>query len=314
MSDVGIEAIGYHLPSATLDCVAVGEPLNASPDFIDQKLGFRKLCRKPGGQATSELAAKAFYDLCERTSLDPQQIECLVVVTQNPDGGGIPHVSARLHRQLELPGAVACFDISLGCSGFVHGLEIARGFMQLQGLKRGLLFTADPYSIIIDPNDRDTALLFGDGAACTLLSSQPRLRIGKTCYATGSEFADAILVDERGGSLRMNGNQVFRYVARSVPKQIKQCLQANHCELEEIDLFLLHQGSKYIVNTLMSNLRLDPERVPFTATDCGNTVSSSIPIMLAPLLQQTEGPPARTLLSGFGVGLAAATTVAFRVA
>ena len=110
----------------------------------------------------------------------------------------------------------------------------------------------------------------------------------------------------------MSGNQVFRYVAKNVPKQIRHCLSKNDCDLDSIDLFLLHQGSKYIVETLATHLGVDKARVPFTSGQIGNTVSSSIPLLLAPLLDRVDGPPSRMLLSGFGVGLAAATTVVFR--
>ena len=311
MSEIGIEAIGVHLPDESLNCNELGADLDASPEFIATKLGFQQLCRKPTDQSTSDLALQSYEQLRSQANFKPADLDCLVVVTQNPDGGGIPHVSARLHQKLELPARVACFDISLGCSGFVHGLEVARGFMQISGMRRGLLFTADPYSCIIDPADRDTALLFGDASACTLLSDAPRLRVGKTCYETGSQFAEAIVVEQRGGALKMSGNQVFRYVARRVPKQIEQCLKANQCTLESIDLFLLHQGSKYIVDTLAANLKVDPERAPFAAGATGNSVSSSIPLLLEPLLKRDVGLPSRMLLSGFGVGLAAATTIVF---
>jgi len=312
MNEIGIEAVGVYIPNKRVNCVELGESLDASPAFIDSKLGFQELRRKDEQQSASDLCVLAFEDLNRQQEIDRSEIDCVVVVTQNPDGGGIPHVSAIVHNRLELPGYAACFDVSLGCSGFVHGLAEIRSFMAASGFRQGLLFTADPYSRIVDDNDRNTALLFGDAGACTLISETPRLRVGKTCYATGSEFATAIQVEERGACLQMYGNQVFRYVARNVPKQVARCLAENECELNGIDLFLLHQGSKYIVETLASNLDVDPSRIPFTAGGIGNTVSSSIPLMLAPLMNRPEGPPQTMLLSGFGVGLAAATTVVFR--
>ncbi len=312
MSKLGIEAVGVYIPNEKMNCVELGESLDASPAFIASKLGFHELRRKEDQQTASDLCVRAFEDLHASREIDRSEIDCVVVVTQNPDGGGIPHVSAIVHQRLQLAENAACFDISLGCSGFVHGLAVIRAFMAASGFRQGLLFTADPYSRILDMNDRNTALLFGDAAACTLVSETPRLRVGKTCYATGSEFATAIQVEKRNGCLQMYGNKVFRYVARNVPKQIAQCLDENGCEPDGIDLFLLHQGSKYIVETLASNLGVAPNRVPFAAGAIGNTVSSSIPLMLAPLLNQPEGPPQTMLLSGFGVGLAAATTVVFR--
>ena len=216
-----------------------------------------------------------------------------------------------MHRKLGLASTVACFDVSLACSGYVHGLSIISGFLRENSLNVGLLFTSDPYSRIIDPCDRDTVLLFADAATCTIVSPDWQYRVGKTCYLTDGSLAEAAQVKERAGCLRMNGHQVFRFVARQVLSQIRQCLQLNGCSIEDIDLFLVHQGSKYIVDTLAASLDLPSDRIPFGAGEIGNTISSSLPLLLTDQLRTPLGP--RTILmAGFGAGLASATTVLHR--
>src|SRR5262249_28319556 len=144
----------------------------------------------------------------------------------------------------------------------------------------GLLFTADPYSEIVDPKDRDTALLFGDAATCTLLTHSPAFTVGRTVYHTDGRCADAIRVPHRGARLHMDGNQVFRFVVKAVPPLIQRCLELNRLRENEVDLYLVHQGSRYIVDTLREQLKITPERIPFAMEKTGNTISSTIPQLL----------------------------------
>lgn len=305
----GIADIGVHLPAQALDPQELGTRLQADPAFIRTKLGFERLLRKPREEFCSDLCVHAYNELARRRDFANSPIEAIIVVTQNPDGGGIPHASALVHRKLAARPEVACFDISLGCTGYVHGLSIALGFLRDNDLAGGLLFTADPYSQIINVEDRDTVLLFGDAATCTYLCRQPVFEAGRTVYCTDSRAAEAICVAKRGGQLRMDGNQVFRFVVRSVPQLIQQCLERNRLTQSDVDLFLVHQGSRYIVDTLRDQLKVSPERMPFATEQTGNTVSSTIPQLLQPYLNSKAR---RIVVVGFGVGLAAAATVLYR--
>jgi 3-oxoacyl-[acyl-carrier-protein] synthase-3 len=309
MTRLGIGAIGSYVPETRILLAEIGERFDASPEFIRDKLGFRSLAARSDQDETSDLCFKACRDLRQSSGVELAGVECLVVITQNPDAHGLPHTSAILHERLGLGPDVACFDVSLGCSGFVHGLGIIEGFMANQGMTRGLLFTADPYTKVIDRDDRNTALLFGDGATCTLIDDQPRFWMGRAVYATSGRDHRAIRVDAHSRKLRMDGNQVFRFVTRTVPGQIQKCLQTNVCPIDEVDLFLLHQGSKYIVDTVATSMRLPREKVPFAAQETGNTVSSSIPMMLKTVLASHDAPARTIVLCGFGVGLSCATTL-----
>ncbi|QDU80843.1 3-oxoacyl-[acyl-carrier-protein] synthase 3 [Polystyrenella longa] len=308
MSKSGIEAIGKYIPPSRIDVAELGYKFDAKPDFIRRKIGFEKLARKASDEECSDLCVKAFEDVANRISFPISELDCIVVVTQNPDSGAIPHAAALVHRKIDAPPQVACFDISLGCTGFVHGLSVVLGFMRENNLQRGLFFTSDPYSAIMDPEDRDTAMLFGDAATCTVISPSAVYTVGKSSFATDSQYSEAIRTDKWGGKLSMDGNLVFRSVSMTVPGLIQRNLKLNGLSLEEVDLCLLHQGSKFIVDTVRSLLHLDEQKVPFQAGSIGNTVSSSIPLMLYDVLA-TNDQPDRILLAGFGVGLSAVATV-----
>jgi 3-oxoacyl-[acyl-carrier-protein] synthase III len=304
----GIERIGAYVPEDSLDVCALGERLDANPQFVREKLGFASLRRKGSEEECSDLCVRAFNDLISNHKVDLSEVDCVVVVTQNADYGGIPHASAIVHQKLKLNASVACFDLSLGCSGYVQGLSVLSGFLAENGLRAGLLFTADPYSRVIDENDRDTVMLFGDAATCSLISRTPRYRMGKAAFLTDSQHSHAIRIPTRGGVLEMDGNLVFRFVAKQVPRQIRHCLQLNNCELDGIDTFLVHQGSKFIVDTLASSLCIPRNKIPFDASSVGNTVSSSLPLLLRKYVD-CDVLPSPILLAGFGVGLSSAVNV-----
>ena len=306
MSSLGIQEIGIYLPSRTIDVHLLGQDLNTEQKFIDEKIGFKNLCIKDDSEESSDLCVKAYENLCQKVDISLSDVDCLVVVTQNPDGCGLPHTSAIVHKKLNIHSDVACFDISLGCSGYVQALSVITSFMQGNQMRYGLLFTADPYSKVVNPGDRNTALLFGDGATCTLISDSSRYTIGKTLYQTSGSMCHAIKVEKESRLLRMEGNLVFRFVAMNVPRQIDKCIHLNGCIPEKVDLFLIHQGSKYIVETIANSLKISLKKMPFKAENTGNTVSSSLPIMLADYLYCKYK---YIILSGFGVGLSSATTL-----
>jgi 3-oxoacyl-[acyl-carrier-protein] synthase-3 len=307
--EVGIKAIASHLGELRIDNLARADEFGKSPDFIKDKIGFVYLARKLPHQDTSDLCVAAFENLAGKAEIDPRSIDCLVVCTQNPDDKGLPHTAALVHEKLELPQHVAAFDVSLGCSGYVYGLAIAKSFMTAQGLESGLLFTADPYSKVLDPRDPNTELLFGDGATATWLGKQPAYDIGKGLFGTDGSGWRALAVQPDTGQLTMSGREVFMFTMKVVPQQIRECLRLNNLDAGDIDLFLLHQGSRFIVENMTKALALPPDRVPFAAADIGNTVSSSVPLMLEQHMTPVRN---KILISGFGVGLSWATSILSR--
>jgi len=181
--------------------------------------------------------------------------------------------------------------------------------MESNKLKKGLLFTADPYSKIINYEDKSTSLLFGDGATVSLLSDHPNWEIGRFTFGTKGSCGEAIRISEKDGKLVMNGREVFAFSATMVPDNISKVLTINGLKIEDIDLFALHQGSKYIIKTVTTRLGVDESKIPFVATNYGNTVSSSIPMILEHLSNRIN----KVLMSGFGVGLSWASTILTRI-
>lgn len=303
---IGIHDISYTIPERRSDNASRAGELGVPLATLARRIGVQQIALKPDTQDTSDLAAAAGEALLSRGRVRREDIECLVVVTQNPDGHGLPQTSARVHAKLGLPLHCAAFDVGLGCSGYAYGLSILRGFMESNGLRRGLLLTADPYSKIIDPQDKRTALLFGDAAAATLLGDDPVWRIGRFDFGTDGSKADSLRVSD--GRLFMDGRAVLQFSVAVVPDSLRRAARLNGLALDQIDRVVLHQGSRVVVENIGEALGLG-DRTGFFIEGYGNTVSSSIPIALADHLQPGDRHVA---LAGFGVGLSWASTVLTR--
>jgi 3-oxoacyl-[acyl-carrier-protein] synthase-3 len=305
---IGIRQVTSFRPANFVNTFDVAETLSVSPDFIRDKIGMERLARKGIAEETSDLASAAARQLFDGHGLAPKDVDCLVLVTQNPDAAGLPHTSAVIHRKLGLRKSCAAFDISLGCSGYVQALAVIRSLMEAQGFRNGLLLTADPYSKVVDMFDRDTALIFGDGATATWMNGEATWRVGACDFGIDSAGCDALKVGD-GGQLAMNGRAVFNFAATEVPNSIARVLERAQTPIDEIDLVLLHQGSRFIVETIATRIAAG-QKTPFAATQYGNTISSSIPMILA---EEVPDSARKLLLSGFGVGLAWATCILERL-
>lgn len=300
----GLRAIGKYIPEKKIDNTPRAEAFAYSLTALRDKIGIEATSRKDAGMQPSDMCVLAYKDLLTRIDgdINLDTIDLVVVVTQHPDHFGLPHTSSIVHGKIGLPQACFAFDISLGCSGFVAALATVSGHLHASGGKRALLFTCDPYSDSIDNGDKNTSMIFGDAATVTLIEDGAPWRIGKFDFGTKSSTA---LSRDEDGVLRMDGRSVFNFCALNVPRSVKVCLEANQNSIEDIDEFVMHPGSKYIVDTLCKRLQITAPAV-LPCASYGNTISSSIPIILYDL----DPNLAKTVLvSGFGVGMSWATTI-----
>ena len=299
---IGIKSIASYVPAEGVDNYAQGAKFGKDQDFIFGKIGSTFLPRKGVDQETSDLCVEAARALfAGNPELDPASIDVVIVVTQNGDAEGLPHTAAIVQNKLGLSTAIAAFDISLGCSGYVYGLYAMKGFMDAAGLKNGLLITADPYSKIVDPEDRNTTMLFGDAATATWMGEGAAWRLGKSLF--GSDGAGAEHLRTTEGTFFMNGRQVYNFALVKVPAHLQQLLETSHLKAEDIDLYCLHQGSAAIVDAVSQRFDEGRQREKFVKdmVETGNTVSSSIPLLLEKHVIGSQYR--RVALSGFGVGL-----------
>jgi 3-oxoacyl-[acyl-carrier-protein] synthase III len=313
---IGIRAIAAHLPQASLENADLVAQHGFDPEFLDQKLGIHSRHRAAADEHVSDMAAAAGRAVLAKAGVDPADIQFLAVVTQTPDYC-LPQVSALVQHALGLPTSVAALDLGLGCSGFVYGLATATAFMQTHGLTRGLLITAEAYGKIMDPADRGTAPLFGDGACATLLTDEPLFTPGSFVFGTDGGRFDALIARGSGtrkdgdGRLFMDGRAIFNFMMQEIPPSVARCLAANGLTMADVDLCVPHQASLYMLTMLARRLGVPEGRLVTDMEDVGNTVSSSIPLALMRRVLPLDPRPAHILITGFGVGLSWCSTILF---
>ncbi|MFD1745538.1 ketoacyl-ACP synthase III [Rhizobium helianthi] len=303
-----ITAMGSFIPENRISNVTLGERFGKDRDFIERKLGFTARAVKPASMKTSDMCVRAFEKLEQKHPLDRAQIDLLAVVTQNPDQK-IPHVSAIVHHKLGLSRHCATFDISQGCAGYAVGLAAVNGWMTTLGTKNAVLLTCDPYSEIVDQNDPATAMVFGDAATATLVSREGDrgYRLRDALFGTLPDSFNCLTCEDR---FFMDGRQVSMNVMNCVPAAIETILLRNGLGLQDLSQIIFHQASLYVVDALRSKLNIGSDMAPFAAASIGNSVSSSIPLLLEQVMASHQK---RILICGFGIGFSWSVAILERV-
>lgn len=301
-----IKSIGVYIPETKESNFDLLNRFDITEEFITRKIGVHSRAIKNKTDNTSDLCVKAFYNLKSKTDIDIEKINLVCVVTQNPDQK-IPHTAAIVHQKLGLTKNCMTFDISQGCAGFPHGISIVSSLMSNLSIQDALLFTCDPYSKIINQNDKNTALLFGDAATVTFISNnreQSGYCLQGTTFGTVPGSNSCLTCEDK---LQMNGRDVVSNALREVPENINSLLRSSGLKISDIDLFVLHQASRVMVESLRDLLILDEETAPYEIMNLGNTISSSIPIVLSKHVDQLTKD--NILISGFGVGFSYASSL-----
>jgi 3-oxoacyl-[acyl-carrier-protein] synthase-3 len=321
-----IEAIEYELPRRVVTNDDLGrEHASWQMDKVEEKSGVGARHIAADGETAFDLAARACDRLFERE--DRTSVDAVLFCTQTPDYV-MPSNAFLLHRHLDLADGVLAFDYNLACSGFTYGLAIAQGLLAAELARRVLLVTADTYSKLINPGDRSARVLFGDGAAATLVGPSPS-SVGFVDFdlATSGKNYDRFWIPAGGyrlprspetsvpqadanGNVRtkndihMDGMGVWAFINSFVPGQVRNLLKRNGRTTEDVDLYLFHQASRMTLDSLVRLLALRSEQVFGNLETVGNTVSSSLPILLKDAQAAGRIRPGDVLvLAGFGVGL-----------
>ena len=288
-------------------------------DLIYEKTGIGARHIAAEGECASDLAVQAAQRLFAEHDVDPQSIDFVLLCTQTPDYP-LPTTACLLQSRLGLKTSVGALDFNLGCSGFVYGLSLADGLIRSGAARRVLLLTAETYSKYIHPTDRSLRTIFGDGAAATLIDAADEPTLSAFQFGTDGTGADTLLVSKGGArspecaikprgrhrwqsALYMDGPSLINFTVVAVPQLVDSILAAANLKTSDVDLFLLHQATLKMLSQLRERMGLPEERMPIVLEHCGNTVSSTIPILIDVLRRDGRlRKGMRNVLVGFGVG------------
>jgi len=321
---------GYALPGVRLAGVVSAVPSRklVNDDFIERfgADAVRDVTKMVGvetrywvapGQTTSDLCHAAAERLLAKLDWSPDTIDALIFVSQTPDQR-LPATACVLHARLGLARHCQAFDVGLGCSGYVYGLWLA-GALINAGCSRVLLLAGETSSRLLDPDDRGTALLFGDAGTATAIAADPEAPASTFVLGTDGGGAANLIVPAGGfrtpapdarraegfdpEHLFMDGGEVFTFTLRAVPRLVADALAHAGCGVADIDAFVLHQANRFMLNHIVKKIGARPDQAPINIDRFGNTSSATLPLVLSTdLAARLTAGPARLALVGFGVG------------
>ena len=296
---MGMRILGWGtaLPEKVVTNHDLEQTLDTSDAWIVERSGIRE---RRIGDSTAELAIEAGRHALERADIDPASVDLLVLATTTPDQT-VPATSAHVHDALGLGGGA--FDLNAACSGFVYGLVVANSMLGA-GNHRILVIGAETLSRITDWNDRNTAVLFGDGGGALLLESvgDEGQLLAWDLGIDGS--ARTCLKTEVGSKIEMDGREVFKRAVRAMVDSATRTIERAKIRPDEIALIVPHQANIRIIQAACDRLGIDRERAAIVLDRTGNTSSASIPLALADAIDAgrlRDGD--RVLLTGFGAGM-----------
>lgn len=324
-----LQAIEYYLPHQIQDneYLVANMMLDWSPEDIFAKTGIARRHISQGDETAVDMGVIAAKKLFASGACKTEDIDFLLFCTQSPDYF-LPASACIIHQKLGLKNDCGALDYNQGCSGFIYGLSMSKALIESGIAKNVLLITSETYSKYINPNDRSTRTIFGDGAAATLLSSieSEVAYVDSIVLGTNGAGSENLIVPAGGARLRlsdetsieikdhdgnfhsqenlyMNGPEIFNFTLKTVPKTIQDVLVKSQKGLDDIDYFVFHQANKFMLDYLRKKLKISERKFWIGMYECGNTVSASIPIALK--MAREEGlisTDDRIMLVGFGVG------------
>jgi 3-oxoacyl-[acyl-carrier-protein] synthase-3 len=329
-----VQSISYYLPEQVLSNADLNQEFPEwSVDKIAEKTGIKNRHITDENTLSSDLAVKSAERLFDEHGIDRASIDFLILCTQSPDYY-LPTTSCIIQNRLNLSTSCGAFDFNLGCSGYIYGLSMAKGLIETRQAKNVLLITAETYSKFMHPKDKSNRTIFGDAAASTFITASGEdEQILKFVFGTdglgannlivkrgslreknnqklNEEFVDSYGNTRTEGSLFMNGQDIFAFTLKSVPKLIEETLQKNGLTKEDVSLFILHQANRFMLDALRRRINIPEEKFFIFLEDCGNTVSSTIPIALYEARKQGKTKSGDLiLLAGFGVGYSWGATI-----
>ncbi|MGA0873963.1 MAG: beta-ketoacyl-ACP synthase III [Ilumatobacteraceae bacterium] len=302
---VGAKIIGWGtaLPGKVVTNEDLSKTMDTSDEWIRERTGIE---RRHIGGSTASLSIESGRKAIEMAGIDPLSIDALVLSTTTPDRT-VPATSAAVQHGLGL--RCGAFDVNAACSGFVYALITGHGLVAM-GMRRILVIGTDTLSRITDWTDRNTAILFADGSGAAVIEATtgPGQLLGWDFDADGS--LEELLYAEIGGTLHMEGKEVFRRAVRIMVDSPEKSIKTAGLTTNEISLVVPHQANIRIIEAACKRLDISMDKAAIVLHETGNTSSASIPLALFDAVDNSRVKTGdNILLVGFGAGMTAASAV-----
>ncbi len=331
--DVGVKALAAAVPHTIIENLKYTQyfPEEQVKEVIE-KIGIYERRFVDEKTCSSDLCFAAAEKLIADNNIDRNEIDLLIFISQTADYR-MPATSVLLQDRLGLPNSTIAFDINLGCSAFIYGLTVAFSMMKNTGLRKALILDGETRSKVYSPKDRRSAFLFGDGGVAALVERDEKF--GTSYFSLNSDGSRGDLIKINGGGYRMpssaetikekvvdeygnirseeqgymNGGDVFNFVIREIPKDMKKLIAFSGQDIQTMDYYVFHQANNFINSYLAKKLKLDATKIPSTIAKYGNTSSVSVPLTIVDQLKNKMDGEKKLFLSAFGVGMTWANAI-----
>ena len=330
---VGVTALAGAVPQRVIHNYEYTDyfPADQVKEVVD-KVGIFERRFADEETCSSDLCFAAAEKLISDNNINKEEIDLLVFISQTPDYR-MPATSITLQHRLGLPNSCIAFDINLGCSAFLYGLSVVYSMMQGGNIRKALILDGETRSKVYSPKDRRSAFIFGDGGVAALVECSEKF--GQSWFSLNSDGsrADLIMIPAGGyrhmssidtlrekvvdeyGNIRsdeqgyMRGGDVFNFVIREIPRDIKKTIQYASKTNDDFDYFVFHQANNFINSYIAKKMKLDTEKIPSSIAKFGNTSSVSVPLTIISELKNKMEGKKTLLMSAFGVGMTWATGI-----
>jgi 3-oxoacyl-[acyl-carrier-protein] synthase-3 len=305
-----LTGLGVHRPALYVDNLLIAERIGSSDEWIRERSGIVTRGVAADDESVVDMGAEAGAKAIAASGVDPADIGLVLLATCSMPGP-LPGGSPELAHRLGTTNAGAA-DIGAGCAGFAYAVGLAADTVRAGTAEHVLVVGSEKLTPIIDPDDRGTAFLFGDGAGAVVVSRSETDTIGPVRWLhDGDQWNKLVIAGEPKRRLSMEGRAVFRWATTRMPDLCRRACDAAGVALEDLKAFVPHQANERITDSVVTKLGLpDTVAIARDVRDSGNTSAASVPLALARLVelgQVASGDAA--LLVGFGAGLTAAAQV-----
>lgn len=333
-SGIGISAMAGAVPSHVIENLKYTEffPEDQVKEVVE-KVGVYERRFADANTCSSDLCFAAAQKLFLDNDIDRSEIDLLIFISQTQDYR-MPATACTLQHRLGLSNSCVAFDVNLGCSAFIYGMSIAYSMVQSGNIRKALILDGETRSKVYGARDRRSAFIFGDGGIAALVEKNDKFKETTLSLNTDGSRADLIMIKAGGyrhmstpetltekvvdeyGNMRsdeqgyMKGGDVFNFVIREIPKDIKATLNLSGKSVDELDYIIFHQANNFINSFIAKKMKLDVSKIQHTIEKFGNTSSVSVPITIVSELKGKLQGEKTLLMSAFGVGMTWASAVA----
>lgn len=318
----GITGIGVCLPERILSNADLEKMVDTNDEWITTRTGIKERRIANENQAASDLSSEAARKAVEMAGIGSEEIDLIIECTVTPDMM-YPATAAIVQDSLGAKNAAA-FDLSAGCTGFIYGMTVARQFIETGFYKNVIVVGCDILSRVTDFTDRNTCVLFGDGAGAVVISRTDKPGIIESFIGADGSGKDYLTLPAGNSRMpashetvknnlhytRMDGKEVFKFAVNAMPSAVNQILKKSGYTIEEINMLIPHQANIRIIDSAVKKLNIPGERVVTTIEKYGNMSSASIPVTLESVHRDGRIKKGdKVVLVGFGAGLTYGATL-----